>query len=714
MSGTDRRILEPGRNCWQVARADRAAVLLDGEAYFSAFRKALLKARKQVFILGWDIHSKVELLRGDAASQARAEGLPVRLGPLLDHIARNNPDLDIRILIWNFSMLLSLEREPSLLFNLGWAPHPRIRFHLDDEHPFGASHHQKIVVVDGQTAFCGGLDLTHHRWDTSEHMPDDQRRTTPAGDRYAPFHDAMMLVDGQAAAALAELCATRWKRATRERVCVQNHPGSDPWPESVAPWFEKVDVAIARTEPEYKSRQEVREVEALFLDAFQAAQRCILIENQYFTSPVLCRALEDRLQEEQGPEVVIILPKTIQGWLGNKVMEAKRGRILNRLIAADKHGRLLLRHPWVGDQPKQGVMVHAKLMVVDDKLLRVGSANLCNRSLGLDTECDLAIEAQTPRQEAGVRRLRNELLAEHFGVSPQQVDELTAKSESIVQALDELSSADMKQSIPRGLGPLEAQEEQFPELVSEAEILDPERPLELDRLMDVFIPDDKSSRNGWLRANWLWLVFGALALVGLAAVWQFTPLSEFASRETLAGLMQSLARGWSIYPLLLLAFLVGGISMFPVTVLIGATAILLEPLPALVTAFAGSQISAITAYGVGMKLGRKRIQRMAGSKLNRISKHLARRGLVSVAVVRTLPIAPFTIVNLVAGASQIRFTDYVLGTFLGMAPGILAVTIFTDRLLAFLKHPDLVNILAMVGALIFLALATRWLKRRLT
>lgn len=84
------------------------------------------------------------------------------------------------------------------------------------------------------------------------------------------------------------------------------------------------------------------------------------------------------------------------------------------------------------------------------------------------------------------------------------------------------------------------------------------------------------------------------------------------------------------------------------------------------------------------------------------------------AVVRTLPIAPFTIVNLVAGASQIRFTDYVLGTLLGMAPGILAVTIFTDRLLAFLKHPDLVNILAMVGALIFLALATRWLKRRLT
>lgn len=709
-----RRILVPGGNCQQTAHADRAAVLLNGEAYFAAFHQALLKARNQVFILGWDIHSKVELLRGEAAQVADAKGLPTRLGPLLDHVARNNPELDIHILIWNFSVLLALEREPSLLFNLGWAPHPRIRFHLDDEHPLGASHHQKIVVIDGQTAFCGGIDLTHYRWDTSEHLPHDPRRTTPAGDSYAPFHDAMMLVDGQAATALAELCATRWERATWEMVAVQTNAGSDTWPESIQPWFENLDVAIARTEPEYKSRQEVREVEALYLDAFQAARRCIFIENQYFTSPILCRALEKRLQDKHGPEVVIILPKTIQGWLGNKVMEAKRGRILYRLTAADKHGRLRLRHPWVKDQSKQGVMVHAKLMTVDDKLLRVGSSNLCNRSLGLDTECDLAVEALNTRQEAGVRRLRNELLAEHFGVSPDRVDALTAKTSSVVQVVDELSALADQASMHRGLGPLEMQEEQFPELVSESEILDPERPLEMDRLMDVFVPDEQSPRNGWLHANWMWLALSVLALVGLAATWRFTSLSDYANREALAGLMQGMVQGWSVYPLLVLAFLIGGLVMFPVTVLIGATAILLEPLPALLTAFVGTQLSAAIGYGAGMRLGRKRIQRMAGHRLNRISKHLARHGLISVAVLRNLPIAPFTIINFVAGASHIRFFDYVLGTLLGMAPGILAVTIFTDRLLAFLKKPDLGNIVTMVGAVLFLILATRWLKRRLS
>ncbi len=103
--------------------------------------------------------------------------------------------------------------------------------------------------------------------------------------------------------------------------------------------------------------------------------------------------------------------------------------------------------------------------------------------------------------------------------------------------------------------------------------------------------------------------------------------------------------------------------MFPVTVLIGTTVILLDPLPAVIIAIVGTQLSAIMAYGIGMRLGQNRIQRMAGSRLNLISRHLARHGIVSVAVIRTLPIAPFTIINLVAGASHIRFLDYVLGTW---------------------------------------------------
>ena len=705
-------LLHPGSNCWDISPARRAAVLRNGEAYFAAFHHALLQAREQVFILGWDIHSKVELLRGEAAAEAKARSLPTRLGPLLDHVARANPALDIHILIWDFSVLLTLERESSLLFNLGWAAHPRIRMHMDGEHPVGASHHQKIVVVDGKLAFCGGLDLTHYRWDTEDHAPDDPRRRTPAGKHYEPYHDVMMIVEGEVAAKLGELCAYRWQQATTQTVEPRINSATEAWPQWVQPWFENVDIGIVRTLPEFKSQKEVREVEALYLDAIRSAQRSIFIENQYFTSPVLCSALEQRLQEKDGPEVVLILPKKIGGWLGNKVMEAKRGRILDRLIRADVHERLRLRHPWVGEEPKHGVMVHAKLMVVDDRLMRVGSANLCNRSMGLDTECDLAIEARNPEQEAGVRRLRNELLAEHFGLTAREVDEQSRRADSLVRVIDQLSDPERRKNSSSGLGPLENQNDEFPELVSEAEILDPEHPLGVDRLMDAFIPDREAGQDGWLRANWIWMIFGVCALVGLVAAWRFTGLSEIADRHALAELLQGIPQGLGLYPLLLIGFVVGGLFMFPVTVLIGATAILLDPLPALVTAFAGTQLSALVTYVAGRQLGRERIQHMTGSRLNRISKQLARHGIVSIAVIRNLPIAPFTIVNLVAGASHIRLKDYLVGTLLGMAPGILAVTIFTDQLLGFLREPNPLNILIMIGALIFLIVASKWLKRR--
>jgi phospholipase D1/2 len=712
MSESSEPLLRPGRNCWDIASARRAAVLRNGEAYFAAVHHALLQAREQVFILGWDIHSKVELLRGEAAAEAKARNLPTRLGPLLDHVVRNNPALDIFILIWDYSMLLSLEREPNLLFNLGWAAHPRIRMHMDGEHPVGASHHQKIVVVDGRLAFCGGLDLTHYRWDTEEHAADDSRRKTPAGKTYGPYHDVMMIVEGEIAAKLGELCTYRWQQATTQTVELRRNSETEAWPQWVQPWFEHVDIGIVRTLPEYKSQQEVREVEALYLDAIRSARRSIFIENQYFTAPVLCSALKQRLQEPDGPEVVIILPRKITGWLGNKVMEAKRGGILDRLMQADVHDRLRLRHPWVGGERKHGVMVHAKLMVVDDRLLRVGSANLCNRSLGLDTECDLAIEAQNPEQESGVRRLRNELLAEHFGLPARDLQEQAFRAGSLLRLVDDLSASGRGGSGTRGLGTLEAEQDKYPELVSEAEILDPERPLEVDRLMDAFVSDGDAGQDGWLRANWIWMIFGVCALVGLAAAWRFTGLSEIADPRKLASLLQGIPRDAGLYPLLLIGFVVGGLSLFPVTVLVGATAILLDPLPAMLTALTGTQLSALTTYVVGRHLGRERIQRMAGGRLNRISQQLARHGIVSIAVIRNLPIAPFTIVNLVAGASHIRLKDYLVGTLLGMAPGILAVTIFTDQLLGFLREPNPVNILVMLGALVFLVVAGKWLKRR--
>jgi phosphatidylserine/phosphatidylglycerophosphate/cardiolipin synthase-like enzyme len=196
------RILQPGRNCWRVEHAGRVAFLIDGAAYFAAFRAAAARARRSIFIIGWDIDSRVALLPGQPP-----DDLPVTLGQFLNELTRNRSGLNIYVLTWDFAMLYALDREILPIYKLGWSTHRRVHFHLDAEHPVGASHHQKIVVVDDAVAFVGGLDLTKCRWDTPEHRADDPRRCNHQGVPYPPFHDIQMLVDGDAARALGELAA---------------------------------------------------------------------------------------------------------------------------------------------------------------------------------------------------------------------------------------------------------------------------------------------------------------------------------------------------------------------------------------------------------------------------------------------------------------------------------------------------------------------------
>ena len=162
-----RRILSIGRNCWRLEPASRAAFLVDAQAYFEAFSSAAERARHSIFIAAWDVHSRVRL-RPDGSDQ------PVELRAYLRELALRNPELEIRILAWDFAPIYAFEREmfPALRFG----SLDRLRFQLDSNHPFGACHHQKVVVIDDSVAFVGGLDLTINRWDSREHRPDDPHR----------------------------------------------------------------------------------------------------------------------------------------------------------------------------------------------------------------------------------------------------------------------------------------------------------------------------------------------------------------------------------------------------------------------------------------------------------------------------------------------------------------------------------------------------------
>ncbi len=177
------------------------------------------------------------------------------------------------------------------------------------------------------------------------------------------------------------------------------------------------DVAISRTMPKGSATGEVREVEVLYLDMIAAAKRHIYIENQYFTSHTIGAALAARLAEPDPPEIVLVTRLLSHGWLEEQTMHRLRVKLLEQLRRADTRHRFEVYYPYMpGLDDGTCVDVHSKLMVIDDEWLRVGSANLSNRSMGLDTECDVTFEASgrvDVRQ--AIRGFRCRLLAEHLG-----------------------------------------------------------------------------------------------------------------------------------------------------------------------------------------------------------------------------------------------------------------------------------------------------------
>jgi phospholipase D1/2 len=696
-------ILKEGVNCWRIRDARQLAFLVDAEAYFEAFMSAADLAQESIYIAAWDVDSRIKLLRS-----TRDETKSVQLGRFLNAKVARTPGLQVYILCWDFAMIYAFEREFLPLFNLGWRTHKRIHLHMDDEHPIGASHHQKIVVIDDTLAFCGGIDLTKHRWDTPEHAPHDPHRAGPDGRPYGPFHDVQMFMSGDVAASLADLFRQRWFWATGQGIKPAGTDRRPPWPEGIRSDLSHTPVGIARTFPAYKERQEVREAEALYVDSIAAAKRYIYIENQYLTSALLAKTLGEKLGQRDGPEIVLVLPKQVHGWLEQRTMGAEQGRILGQLFEADRYHRLRTFYPSLTENG-DAVFVHAKVMIVDDCLARIGSSNLTNRSMGLDSECDLAIEASdNPAVKTAIGGLRNVLLAEHLGASAESVNKALQEEKSLIQVVERLagSGRGLKELVPERItsiaGAAGALDTKLP---------DPEKPIKLDELMDHFVhEEDEGAKKGKL----IKLGIVLLLLFAIAASWRWTPLSDWLSSERLAtGIIAF--KTHSLAPLAVWGgFIIGSLLMVPITLLVGATVIAFAPFLGSLYALVGCFLSSLVTYALGAWIGKDTVRSLAGPKLNFLSKKLSKQGLVTIVIVRNLPIAPFTIVNLVAGASRVKFKDFLLGTVLGMTPGIVAISIFADRLVAAVKEPNWGSIITVVAIATALAVGSWRIQKRLS
>ena len=222
-------------------------------------------------------------------------------------------------------------------------------------------------------------------------------------------------------------------------------------------------------------QEPIREIEQLYLDLIARAERWIYAESQYFASRRIAEAIAKRLEEPDGPEIVILNPVKADGWLEQEAMDTARARLVRVLEKRDPHGRLGIFHAETeGGDP---IYIHAKVTVVDGEILRVGSSNFNNRSLRLDTECDVTIDSTRPANHGcrdSIANVAYDLIAEHLG----------SDADAVKATLEETGS--LRETIERHAGTgRRMRRYALPEVnalerwMADNEILDPEGPEEM-------------------------------------------------------------------------------------------------------------------------------------------------------------------------------------------------------------------------------------------
>ncbi|CCM78121.1 phospholipase D-like domain-containing protein [Rhizobium mesoamericanum] len=410
--------------------AEKAAFLINGSQYFSQLADTLRRAQRRIWIVGWDFNPNI-LLEPQSSNQT--------LGELLESCARANPDLQIKILIWALGPVYS-KKSLSVVSKANFPQNGGIDLRFAFQPAVRGCHHEKLVCVDDTAAFIGGIDLTSRRWDTYHHKVRDRLRCDPEGVAYDPLHDLQVMVTGEAAALISKVARQRWRDATGETydaVAIKRVPD---WLNGSAVTLSDVPVKLAVSKPTTLFKTGLRQGIRLTMAMIARAERQLYIETQYLASFNVSEALAARLQEPNGPEIVIVCTATSHGWIENTIMGGNRDRIIQRLRRADRNNRLRVFHPVVHDGCEQAeLLVHSKLQIADDKLLRMGSSNLNHRSEGLDTECDILFEASRHDHCLAIAHLRDLLVAEYFGCSVDAVKEATHRKGSLIGAIEELN-----------------------------------------------------------------------------------------------------------------------------------------------------------------------------------------------------------------------------------------------------------------------------------
>jgi phospholipase D1/2 len=221
-----------------------------------------------------------------------------------------------------------------------------------------------------------------------------------------------------------------------------------------------------------------------------------------------------------------------------------------------------------------------------------------------------------------------------------------------------------------------------------------------------------SSKN---RRRRIWLGVGILLfLFGAAAAWHWTPLADQIDIRKIAAWAASLRNNPARPMIILAAYLIGSLLAVPITALIIVTALVFGPVWGIVYSFVGCLIGAAVTYAMGYFLGRDFVRRIVGPKWKRVEEKIAQAGIVAVATLRLLPVAPFTIVNVISGAFQVPIRDYIIGSILGLAPGIVVINLFAHQFERAIRNPGAASYILLIALIVVSLLGTIWLRRKLS
>ena len=698
MSATN-SIFKQGENCWATSQASFATPLIDCGNYYKALHSAILKAKHSIFIVGWDIDSRIRLLRGEDEANSEA---PSVVSDLLAWKAEQNPDMKIYLLRWDSSLAFFAQREM-------WAKEvwdektpDNVLTELDDTIPMGGSQHQKIIVIDDELVFSGGMDISTNRWDTRDHPIESEERNGPDGP-YTPLHDVQIVSAGPVVARFSELVRWRWLRVAEEKpITIREDAKTDidaplpeAWPEDYAPWFRKVDCALARTIPFMDEVEPVQEVRHMLLDLISEAERIIYIENQFTSRQEIAEALNRRMKEKPDLHVVVVSSYEPKGKFECEAFWAGRIEFKKILEKGVDPERVVMTYSSITDEHGQHATkrIHSKVMTIDDRYAVIGSSNISNRSMSLDTEIDMVLFGNNEENRREVARIRNDLLAEHTGRTVEQVAALMEEPNP-VRAL-------MEGQLAHGYVLTQVHDEIFTDQETGqnffSRLSDPEEPLipPLPTLGGEAMP----IRNP--RRRTIMIGIGVMVIAALAAALviasQFIP---WLSTDNINAFLEESRGTYFALPTVLMVYVVGGFFFFPVTVMSLAVSAIFGPIWGPLYGILGALLSSASMFGVGKVAGNAGLRKIGGPKVEAVDAKLKTSGIVGVAAIRMLPIAPFSLVNLVAGISSIGLMQFLVGTFLGMFPPMIAKGLVGDSITQIFRNPSPETISYLVGGIV--------------